>query len=144
MYTVQHIIGKRHDPVATISPDGTVLQAAKIMNERHIGALVVTRHDEVVGIFTERDILNRLVAPERSLTETRIRDVMTTPVACCRRETGEAECRSLMRRKHIRHLVVVEEERLVGVISIGDVIEDQNDEMDDTIHYLNEYLYSYR
>ncbi len=144
MYTVQHIIDKRHEPVATISPDGTVLQAAKIMNERHIGALVVTHHNEVVGIFTERDILNRLVAPERSLTETQIRDVMTTPVACCRRQTGEAECRALMRRKHIRHLVVVEEERLVGVISIGDVIEDQNDEMDNTIHYLNEYMYGYR
>ena len=144
MYTVQHIIDKRHDPVATISPDGTVLQAAKIMNKRHIGALVVTRHDEVVGIFTERDILNRVVAPERSLTETQIRDVMTTPVACCRRETKEAACRALMGRKHIRHLVVVEEEHLVGVISIGDVIEDQNDEMDDTIHYLNEYMYGYR
>ncbi len=144
MYTVQHILEKRRDPVATISPDGTVLQAAKLMNERHIGALVVTHHDEVVGIFTERDILNRLVAPERSLTETRIRDVMTTPVACCRRETEESTCRALMRRKHLRHLVVVDEERLVGVISIGDVIEDQNDEMDHTIHYLNEYMYGYR
>ncbi len=144
MYTVQHIIEKRHDPAATISPNGTLLQAAKIMNKRHIGALVVTCHDEVVGIFTERDILNRLVAPERSLAETRIRDVMTTPVACCRRETEEGACRALMRRKHIRHLVVVEEERLVGVISIGDVIEDQNDEMDHTIHYLNAYMYGYR
>ena len=88
MYTVQHIIDKKDEPVATISPEGTVLQAAKIMNKRHIGALVVTRHDEVVGIFTERDILNRLVAPERALATTRIKDVMTTPVACCRRETG--------------------------------------------------------
>ena len=115
------------------------------MNERHIGALVVTRREKVIGIFTERDILNRVIAVRSSPDEIAVRDVMTTPVACCRPSTKEGECRSVMRKKRIRHLPVVEDESLVGIISIGDIIEDESAEKDDTIHYLHEYLYgSYR
>ncbi len=141
MYTVQHILDKKGSSVATIDADATVLDAAELMNERHIGALVVTRHDKVIGIFTERDILNRVVAAQSSPAKTIVKDVMTTPVACCRRITMEAECRAVMRKKRIRHLTVVEEARLVGIISIGDIIEDESAEKDDTIHYLHEYLY---
>ena len=141
MYTVQHILGKKGSSVATIGAGATVLDAAVLMNERRIGALVVTRHDKVIGIFTERDILNRVVAAQSSPAKTLVKDVMTTPVACCRRNTTEAECRAVMRKKRIRHLTVVEEDRLVGIISIGDIIEDESAEKDDTIHYLHEYLY---
>ncbi len=141
MYTVQHILNKKGSSVATIDSDATVLDAAALMNERHIGALVVTRHDKVIGIFTERDILNRIVAAQYSPAKTLVKDVMTTPVACCRRNTTEAECRAVMRKKRIRHLTVVEEDRLVGIISIGDIIEDESAEKDDTIHWLHEYLY---
>ncbi len=141
MYTVEHILNKKSSPVATVDAEATVLDAAKLMNERHIGALVVTRRDKVVGIFTERDVLNRVVAVQSSPASTFVKDVMTTPVACCRRDTKESECRAVMRRKRIRHLTVVEDDRLVGIISIGDIIEDENAEKDETIHYLHEYLY---
>ncbi len=141
MYTVQHILDKKGSSVATIDADATVLDAARLMNERHIGALVVTRHDKVIGIFSERDILKRVVAAESSPAQTVVKDVMTTPVACCHGNTTEAECRAVMRKKRIRHLTVVEEDRLVGIISIGDIIEDESAEKDDTIHYLHEYLY---
>ena len=145
MYRVQHILDKKNSaPVVTIDPDASVFDAAKLMNERHIGALVVTRREKVVGIFTERDILNRVIAVRSSPDEIVVRDVMTTPVACCRPSTKETECRSVMRKKRIRHLPVVEDERLVGIISIGDVIEDENADKDETIHYLHEYLYGYR
>jgi CBS domain-containing protein len=145
MHTVQHVLHKKGSSVATIDADATVLEAARLMNERRIGALVVTRHDKVIGIFTERDILNRVVAAQSSPAKTVVKDVMTTPVACCRRNTTEAECRAVMRGKRIRHLPVVEEDHLVGIISIGDIIEDENAEKDDTIRYLHEYLYgSYR
>ena len=145
MYRVQHILDKKGNSVATIDADATILDAAVLMNERHIGALVVTRHDKGIGIFTERDILNRVVAAQRPPAKTLVKDVMTTPVACCCRNTTEAECRAVMRKKRIRHLTVVEEGRLVGIISIGDIIEDESTEKDDTIHWLHEYLYgSYR
>ena len=141
MYTVQHLLDKKGSSVATVDADATVLDAAAIMNGRRIRALVVTRHDKVIGIFTERDILNRVVAAQSSPAKTLVKDVMTTPVACCHRNTREAECRAVMRKKRIRHLTVVEEDRLVGIISIGDIIEDESAEKDDTIHYLHEYLY---
>ena len=141
MYTVEHILDKKTGPVATIDGEATVLEAARLMNQRHIGALVVTRREKVIGIFTERDILNRVVAAESSPSQALVKDVMTTPVACCRRETTEAECRTVMRGHRIRHLPVVEDEVLVGIISIGDIIEDESAEKDDTIHWLHEYLY---
>ncbi len=72
MYTVQHILAKKGSSVATIDADATVLDAATLMNERRIGALVVTRHDKVLGIFTERDILNRVVAAQSSPSKTLI------------------------------------------------------------------------
>ncbi len=145
MHTVQHILDNKGSSVATIDADATVLEAARIMNEQRIGALVVTQRDKVIGIFTERDILNRVVAEQSSPAETVVKDVMTAPIACCRRNTTEAECRAVMRSKRIRHLPVVEDDRLVGIISIGDIIEDESAEKDETIHYLHEYLYgSYR
>lgn len=141
MHKVKHILDQKSSAVSTIDADATVLDAARVMNQRHIGALVVAQGEKITGIFTERDILNRVVAAQRSPAETAVKDVMTAPVACCRRETTEAECRAVMRRKRIRHLPVVEDERLVGLISIGDIIEDENVENEETIHYLHEYLY---
>ncbi len=141
MHTVEQILDKKGSTVTSIDAEATVLDAAKRMNEHRIGALVVTRGEKVVGIFTERDILNRVVAAGRSPTETQVVDVMTAPIACCRRDTTVAECRSVMRGKRIRHLPVVEDDRLLGIISIGDIIEDQNEENEETIQYLHEYLY---
>ena len=141
MYTVQHILDKKKGPVATIGTNATALEAAQLMNERHIGALVVMRHESVIGILTERDILNRVVAAQKLASETMVSEIMTVPIACCRRDTKEAECRAVMRRKHIRHLPVVEDDRLCGIISIGDVIEDESDEKTETIHYLHEYMH---
>ena len=141
MHTVGQILDKKGNSVTSIDADATVLDAAKRMNEHRIGALVITRGDNVIGIFTERDILNRVVAAGRSATDTRVNDVMTAPIACCRRDTTVAECRAVMRGKRIRHLPVVEDDRLLGIISIGDIIEDQNEENEETIQYLHEYLY---
>ncbi len=141
MSTIQRILDKKSGSVSSIEADATVLDAAKLMNERRIGALVVTRGEKVIGIFTERDILNRVVAAQRSATETIVKDVMTAPIACCRRNTTEAECRAVMRSKRIRHIPVVEDDRLVGIISIGDIIEEETAQKDETIHFLHEYLY---
>jgi CBS domain-containing protein len=141
MHTIKEILGNKEQTVFRIAEDATVLEAAGIMNERRIGALVVTRGEKVVGIFTERDILNRVVAQRRDAAETVVRDVMTSPVACCTPETTRAECRTVMRNRRIRHLPVVQDERLVGIISIGDLIEDEEAEQQETIRYLYEYMY---
>jgi CBS domain-containing protein len=138
--TVGHVLEKKGTDVATVAADATVLQAAHLMNDRRIGAVVVVENDQVVGIFSERDVLNRVVAVENAPSETLVRDVMTTPVACCRRDTRLGEARSVMRHKRIRHLPVVEEGELMGIISIGDLNEDQQQVQEDTIYWMKEYI----
>ena len=141
MYSVQQILEKKGQTPATVDVDNTVLDAAKMMNERHIGALVVTRHGKPTGILTERDIMNRVVAEDRPPGRTAVKDVMSAPIACCRRDTTAGECRAFMKQKKIRHLPVIEEEHLYGMVAVMDVIEGESDEKDETIHYLHEYLY---
>ena len=141
MHTVQQILETKGKAVFSIAEDATAMDAAKVMNDHHIGALVVTRGEKVVGIFTERDILNRVVAQQRAPAETVVRDVMTTPVACCAPGTSRAECRGVMRGRRIRHLPVVDDDRLVGMISIGDITAREATDQASTIQYLHDYLY---
>ena len=142
MLTVQHILDKKKGAaVARIGVNETVLDAARIMNERHIGALVVAEKERVIGIFTERDILNRVVAPQKTPADTAVKDVMTAPVACCKSDTPLTQCRSVMKSKRIRHLPVVEKGKLLGMVSIGDILEDEFAEQGETIRYLHDYLY---
>lgn len=140
MQTIRKILEHKGADVVSISAEANVLDAARLMNERRIGALVVVRGEKVIGIFTERDILNRVVAKQRDAAATAVHEVMTSPVACCSPETSRAECRSVMRHRRIRHLPVVEDERLMGIISIGDILEEEGAERQETIRYLYEYM----
>lgn len=141
MPTAQSILDRKGMDVVTIDCGASVLNAARRMNERRIGALIASEGDRVVGIFTERDILNRVVAAGKSPEATPVRDVMTTPMACCRRSTPLAECRHVMTSKKIRHLPVVEDGRLYGIISIGDLLAAEVAVQQTTIEYLHEYLH---
>lgn len=141
MATVQSILNRKGARVVTIGEDATVLDAARRMNEHRIGALVVTRGDKVVGIFSERDILNRVVAAQREPSKTRVAEVMTSPVLVCAPETTRDECRAVMREKRVRHLPVVADGRLVGVVSIGDMYEAVEADQESTIQYLYEYMH---
>lgn len=141
MPTAQNILDRKGSDVATIGKTANVLEAATLMNQKHIGALVVSDGDRIVGIFTERDILNRVVAKEAVPHETIVADVMTSPMAVCRRDTRLAEIRSTMTIKRIRHLPVVEDGRLYGLVSAGDVLASEVAEQQDTIEYLHDYLY---
>ena len=140
MPTAQDIVANKPD-VAIIGEEATVMEAAKIMSDRHIGSLVVGRRDKVVGIFTERDVLNRVVARHLDPLKTIIKDVMTTPVACCQPTTKLAECRSVMTQKRNRHLPVVKDNKLLGMVSSGDILALEYGEQQRTIEYMYEYLY---
>ncbi len=141
MATIQAVLSKKEGRVIRIAREATVLEAARSMNQHRIGALVVTEGDKVVGIFTERDILNRVVAVERDAAQVRVEEVMTAPVAVCTPQSSLQECRGVMREKRIRHLPVVDKEQLVGMISIGDLSAENEAEQASTISYLYEYLY---
>jgi CBS domain-containing protein len=127
--------------VFTIGPDDTVLAAAKLMNEAHIGSLVVVDSlSGVVGMFSERDILTRVVAESRPPEQTRVREVMTTKVTCCAPDTPIAQCQEIMTVRRMRHLPVIENNSLIGLISTGDVMAHEVTQQQVTIEYMNEYI----
>jgi CBS domain-containing protein len=140
MSTVAKILELKGREVVSIDADATVLDAAHRMNERRIGAVVVTHDDKVIGIFSERDLLTRVVARQRDPATARVREVMTAPVACCDPRTTRDECRSVMRHRRVRHLPVVENDKLVGIVSIGDILVEEGAAQQETIRYLYEYM----
>lgn len=141
MATVHSILSRKGQDVLTIDADASVLAAADRMNERGIGGLVVTEAERMVGIITERDILRRVVAAQRNPSLTPVRSVMTTPVACCKPETTLLECRTVMTERRIRHLPVVSEKGLCGIVTIGDLLATEVGEREATIQYLNNYIF---
>jgi CBS domain-containing protein len=144
MSTVQDILLKKGREVATIGAADTVLDGARLMNDRGIGGLVVIEGDRVIGVFTERDILRRIVAVGRDPATTSVRDVMTSPVVSCRPETTLEECRGVMSGKHIRHLPVIDQRGLCGIVTSGDVLAFNVLEHEETIQVLNSYVYGVR
>jgi CBS domain-containing protein len=141
MATVMAILTNKGTHVLTIGKDATVIQAALLMNEHKVGALVVTEGDGVAGMFTERDVLRRVVGEQRDPAKTRVAEVMTTEVICCEPHTPIEEARGAMKNRRIRHLPVVDGGRLCGLVSIGDLNAHQMTSQEHTIHLMHEYLY---
>ena len=141
MPTVSDIICNKGNQVVSIGINASVLHAAIQMNEHNIGSLVVVDEERVEGIVTERDILRRIVAMGRDPLRTAVEMVMTREVICCRPETTIDEARAIMMTRRIRHLPVVENEQLHGMISIGDLNAYHATSQEVTIQFLHEYLY---
>jgi CBS domain-containing protein len=139
--TVQDILNKKGSDVVAISKDASVLEAARMMSDHQFGALVVLDADQVVGIVSERDVLNRVIATEKAPSTTRVHEIMTSPCACGKLQTTLDECRDVMTAKRIRHVPIVEGGRLCGLVSIGDVVAAEAEIRDTTIEYLHQYLY---
>src|SRR5689334_8177920 len=110
MATVRDILRVKGSEVRWIGPMASVLEATQTMNRHKVGALIVKDQDRVVGIFTERDVLSRVVAAERSPSDTNVEDVMTTEIACCGMETDLEEISSVMKNRRIRHIPVVDQD----------------------------------
>ncbi|HKB38784.1 MAG TPA: CBS domain-containing protein [Gemmataceae bacterium] len=142
MAAVKDILARKGTRVWSIGEQATVLQAAQVMNEHKIGALIVMEGDHVAGMFTERDVLRRVVGEERAPATTTVAEVMTTEIVCCAPQTPIEEARSAMMTRRIRHLPVVDGEgRLLGLISIGDLNAFEAASREETIFWMHEYLY---
>lgn len=107
--------------VVTVGPDVSVLEAARVMNERRVGSLLVIENDAVAGILTEKDVVYRVVAPGKDAAAVPVRDVMTPDVICIQPERPLEEIEAIMRQERVRHVPVVEGKALLGLLSIGDV-----------------------
>ena len=139
--TVRDVLQRKGCNVVAVSPEQSVLEAAQRMNESRIGAVVVFEPERgLVGIFSERDVLTRVVAECRSPKTTRVAEVMTVPVICCKANTPIDEIKAVMTNKRLRHLPVVDGDDVVGIISVGDILAQQVDMQQTAIEYLNEYL----
>lgn len=144
MGTVRAILARKGSEVFSVSADESVANAARLMNDRSIGGLLVTDQGRMVGIFTERDVLRRVVAERRDPAGTLVRDVMTMPVLFCRVDATIDECRSVMTNRRIRHLPVMQDEEPCGMVTIGDLLAFEVEEQADTIHHLNSYVFGVR
>ena len=142
MPSVQDVLLAKGDQVHSISPGSTVLDAIRKMNHHKIGALIVMEGSSVVGMFTERDILRRVAGEERPVAETLVGDVMTTDVICCQPDADLDDVGAIMMNRRIRHLPICDDHgRLHGLISIGDVNAVHASHQEQTINFLNEYIY---
>jgi CBS domain-containing protein len=138
--TVEEILQQKGHDVWTISPKATVMEALKLMAEKHIGALVVMHDDQVAGIISERDYARKVILRGRSSINTHIKDIMTDKVYYVSPKTTTEECMILTTQQSIRHLPVLENGKLVGLISIGDVVKSIIGEQETTIRELSDYI----
>ena len=140
MPTVRNILDRKGREVVTTVATEMVVSAARLMNDRGIGGLVVMDGATLVGIFTERDVMRRVVAERRDPATTTLGEVMSSPTVHCAPDATLDECRALMTERRIRHLPVVEHDTLCGIITSGDILAYQIAEQQDTIQYLNAYV----
>jgi CBS domain-containing protein len=126
--------------VFTCGKDATVQEASKLMSMRRVGALVVTEGDAIQGIFTERDVMMRVVAQGRDAGRTRVGEVMTTDVITVSPETPVEDVEAIMRRHRIRHLPVTGDRGLLGLVSIGDVLVYHAESRREMVEQLTDYV----
>jgi CBS domain-containing protein len=141
MTSVAQILrSKPEQSVCTINASDSVYDAIKLMAEKQIGALVVTDGDSIAGIITERDYARKVVLMDRSSKATPVRDIMTRAVRFVRPDQTSEECMALMTEHRMRHLPVIDQERLVGMVSIGDLVKNIIAEQEFTIQQLEHYI----
>lgn len=121
MATAEQLLMLKGGDLVSLGPDATVSDAVAMMHARHIGSILVVSRAEIAGIFTERDLLERVVACERNPHQVRLSEVMTSPVACAAPHTSLDEIRVLMRERFLRHVPVVDGDQPIGMISMGDL-----------------------
>jgi CBS domain-containing protein len=132
---------KKSGGVITVPLDATVKDAARLMHDHRIGAVVVAEGETLLGIFTERDVLWRVVAQGRDAAATLVREVMTTEVIVVRPDRDVDEIETILRDRRIRHVPVAGDHGLLGMLSIGDVNAFRADADHQKVEYLTEYIY---
>jgi CBS domain-containing protein len=138
--TVRAILQHKGHQVWSVSPDDSVFQAVHLMAEKGIGALVVLAAGRLVGIVSERDCARKVLLQGKSSGDTRVREVMTSPVFSVGPDHTTDDCMRIVTAKRIRHLPVVQDDRVVGVVSIGDLVWNVISRQGETIQYLQEYI----
>src|SRR5579864_7882489 len=135
--TVKAVLAQKGQEIWSIAPDASVLDAVASMSEKHIGALVVLSAGRLVGIITERDYARKVILKGRQSRETKVLEIMSAPVMSVTPEQTIGECMQIMTARQIRHLPVLDDDRVVGIVSIGDLVNWIVSAQDDTIRHLH-------
>jgi CBS domain-containing protein len=140
MNFVIEILKTKGQDVWTVAPDSTVYDALQMMAEKNVGALMVVENDKLVGVFSERDYARKVILKGKASKDTLVSEIMTSEPVWVRPDQTIGACMDLMTHKRVRHLPVLDEGRLVGVISIGDVVKAIISEQQFTIEQLEHYI----
>lgn len=143
MVTVNSILAKKGNQVWTIEPGAQVFDALKLMAQKNVGALLVREDKKIVGIMSERDYARKVMLKGKSSKTTPVSEIMTTEVLYVTPAQSIDECLALMTTKRIRHLPVLEADELVGIVSIGDVVNEMLSEKEVLIDQLENYIKGY-
>ena len=141
MTTVRNLIDRKGRAVFSVDPEDPVLEAIRMMAERHVGALVVMQGEQLQGIISERDYARKVILLGRSSADTPVRQIMSTPVLTVAPTQTVQDCMQLMTERRVRHLPVVEGGRVVGMISIGDLVKVVIEDQQQTIQQLENYIH---
>jgi CBS domain-containing protein len=142
MKTVQQLLESKRQNLVAVAPSSTVLEALKVWAEKESGAVVVINDGHLVGIFSERDYARKVVLQGKASKDTPVREIMTEKVVCVRPEQTIEDCMGLMTDRRIRHLPVLEHKKVIGVISIGDVVKEMLSEKEFVIKQLESYIHN--
>jgi CBS domain-containing protein len=140
MLTVKHLLERKGAQVYSVTPDTPVLDAIRLMAEKYVGALLVMRGTELAGIISERDYARKVILLGRSSADTPVRQIMTSPVVTVRPAHTVNECMQIVTDKRIRHLPVVENGSVLGVVSIGDLVKAVIESQQEQIEQLERYI----
>lgn len=140
MQRVRHLLARKGTEVWSVDVEEPVLEAIQMMADKHIGALPVTRNGELAGVISERDYARKVILLGRSSAETPVWQIMSSPVITVSPNEDVRQCMQLMTEQRIRHLPVVAEGRMVGMISIGDLVRAVIEEQDQTIEHLERFI----
>jgi CBS domain-containing protein len=140
MITVRDILQVKGNQIWSVSRDSTVFDALQLMAEKNVGALLVLDGEKIAGIFSERDYARKVILKGKASKETAVEEIMTVAVTTLRPEQSVEECMTLMTDKRIRHLPVLDEGKLVGMISIGDVVKAILSDKEFIIEQLESYI----
>jgi len=140
--TVQQVLEGKTHRLLSISPDATVFDALVLMAHHDIGSLVVLDAERLAGIFSERDYARKITLLGKSSRDTLVREIMTNKVLCVRPDQTMDQCMALMTEKRVRHIPVLDHKKVIGVISIGDVVKEVISEQQHVIEQLEHYIHS--
>jgi CBS domain-containing protein len=141
MASVSDLLDVKGTAIYSVGPDDPVLDAIKTMAQRHVGALLVMKSGELVGIISERDYARKVILLGRSSNDTPVAQIMSSPVYTVTPKRSVEDCMRLMTQHRVRHLPVVENGRVVGVISIGDLVKAVIEDQRHTIEQLEDYIH---